>query len=105
MTTMFFPLRHLIAFMAWAFVTTSALADDWIAQQLRGPVLRLVGNQWQPLQRGMVLPDGQLVRTLGSGQVTLIRGGETLELGPNTQIQIHDKTGTKPFTTVRQYFG
>jgi hypothetical protein len=82
-----------------------ALADDWTAQQLRGQVLQLVAKQWQPLNRGDVVPDDRVIRTLGFGRVTFTRGGETIELGPNTQIQIHDRGGSKPFTTVTQYFG
>lgn len=87
-------------------LATSAFADDWTAVQLRGQVLQLVDNQWQPLVRGMVVPDSRVVRTLGFGHVTLTRGQETLDLGPNTQIQIHDRgTAALPSTTVTQYFG
>lgn len=85
---------------------TAALADDWTAVQLRGQVLQLVDTQWQPLARGAVVPDSRIIRTLGFGHVTFTRGQETLDLGPNTQIQIHDRgTATRPSTTVTQYFG
>ena len=80
-------------------------ADDWLAGKLRGPVVQLVDGEWQPLKRGMVVPDDRVVRTMSAGYVTFTRGGETLDLGPNTQIQIFDKAGKKPFTTVKQYFG
>jgi hypothetical protein len=82
-----------------------ALADDWSTERLRGRVLQLVDGDWQPLTRGMVVPDSRLVRTLATGHVTFVRGEETVELGPNTQIQIFDKAGRKPFTTVKQDFG
>lgn len=82
-----------------------SLADDWAADKLRGQVVQLVGSQWQPLTRGMVVPDSRMVRTMKTGHVTFVRGTETVELGPDTQIQIHDKAGSKPFTTVKQYFG
>ncbi len=86
--------------------STAAFADDWTAVQLRGQVLQLVDHQWQPLQRGMVVPDARVVRTLGSAHVTFTRGRESLDLGPDTQIQIHDRgTAERPNTVVKQYFG
>lgn len=83
----------------------AAVADDWTAAQLRGQVVQLVDNQWQPLKRGMVVPDSRVVRTMKTGHVTFERGSETVDLGPDTQIQIYDRAGKKPFTTVKQYFG
>lgn len=83
----------------------ASLADDWTADKLRGQVVQLVDNQWQPLRRGMVVPDTRIVRTMKTGHVTFLRGTETVELGPDTQIQIYDKAGVRPFTTVKQYFG
>lgn len=80
-------------------------ADDWTADKLRGQVLQLVDGQWQPLNRGMVVPDSRVIRTLAWGRVTFVRGNETVDIGPNTQIQIYDEGGRKPFTTVKQYFG
>jgi hypothetical protein len=65
----------------------------------------LIDKQWQPLRRGDVIPDSRVVRTLGNGFVELVRGQETLDLEPDTQIQIYDKAGSTPFTTVKQYFG
>jgi hypothetical protein len=94
------------AFAIVALGVTSATADDWTAVQLRGQVLQLVNDQWQPLQRGMVVPDSRHIRTLGSGRVTLKRGKETLSLRPDTEIQIHDRgTPAKPDTTVSEYAG
>ena len=97
-------LRNSLA-VAFALISSAALADDWTADKLRGPVLQLVDGQWQKLDRGMVVPDTRVIRTLGMGYVTFTRGGETIDLGPNTQIQIYDKGGRKPFTTVQQSFG
>src|SRR3569623_1042975 len=86
--------------------TSSALADDWTTVQLRGQVLQLVDNQWQPLARGSVVPDSRVIRTLGLSHVTFPRGQETVDLGANTQVQIHDRgTAARPNTTVAQYFG
>jgi len=91
--------------LASVLLVSAAHADDWLAGKLRGPVMQMVDGQWQPLTRGMVVPDDRIVRTMAAGYVTLTRGAETLDLGPNTQIQILDKAGKKPFTTVKQYFG
>lgn len=90
---------------AMLLMPVAAFADDWTAEQLRGQVMQFVDNQWQPLRRGMVVPDSRIVRTMKTGRVTFLRGSETVDLGPDTQIQIHDKAGSKPFTTVKQYFG
>ena len=88
-------------------VTVSASsADDWTANKLRGRVLQLVDNQWVVLERGMVVPDDRVIRTMGGAQVQFKRGEETIDLSANTQIQIHDRgTAAKPNTTVQQYFG
>ncbi|MEO6013508.1 MAG: FecR family protein [Devosia sp.] len=86
-------------------ITFPAAADDWGVKRLRGQVLQLVDGDWQPLKRGAVVPDTRVIRTLKNGFVTFERGEETIELASNTQIQIFDKAGSKPFTTVKQYFG
>lgn len=92
--------------MACAFFAVGfAQADDWTASKLRGRVLQLIDNQWQPLDRGMVVPDTRPIRTLRSGRVTLVRGNETVDVGPDSEIQIVDRGGSKPFTTVKQQFG
>lgn len=87
-----------------ALAASPSIADDWVAVKLRGRVLQLVGNEWQQLKRGDVVSDDRVVRTLGDGKVSFQRAAETIDLGANTQIQIHDRNG-KRFTTVQQYFG
>lgn len=94
-----------LALVCWSLTYGVAHADDWTAEQLRGRVLQLIDNQWQPLARGSIVPDSRVVRTLATGRVTFTRGNETIDVGPYTQIQIYDKGGRKPFTTVKQYFG
>jgi len=44
----------------------------------------------------MVVPDSRVIRTLNTGRVTFKRGDETVDIAPNTQIQIYDKGGRKP---------
>jgi uncharacterized membrane protein YgcG len=89
---------------AIALVPSFAMADDWVATKLRGRVLQLVDNQWQPLGRGDMVSDDRVIRTVKNAKVTFQRGNEIIDLGGDTQIQIHDRSG-KQFTTVQQYFG
>jgi hypothetical protein len=91
--------------MAVILTVQAGLAEDWTAVKLRGTVVRLVDGEWEKMTRGTVVGNGQVVRTSASGHVQLVRGNETLDLAPDTQIVIFDKGGAKPFTTVRQYFG
>ena len=96
-------LLALVVAMSLSF-GAAAFADDWVAVKLRGQVLQLVGGDWARLQRGDVVPDDRVIRTLGNGRVELKRDAEVISLGGNTQIQIKDRTG-KRFTTVQQHFG
>jgi hypothetical protein len=102
---MFRVIAAMVLVCSGLFTTGIARADDWTADKLRGQVLQLIDGNWQPLNRGMVVPDSRSIRTLANGRVTLSRGNETLDIGPDTQIQIYDKGGRKPFTTVKQSFG
>ena len=100
--------RHLAgaAVAAISLLAAPAFADDWQAVKLRGIVLQLVDSQWQPLQRGDIVPDTRVIRTTVSGHAEFTRGGETIDLEPNTQIQIFDKAHhEKPYTTIVQQFG
>jgi hypothetical protein len=73
-------------------MTGVSMADDWTVIRLRGTVLELQEGKWEPLSRGDVVPDDRLVRTL-NGRATLVRGAETVELAPNTIIQVFDRGG------------
>src|SRR5690606_14497911 len=92
------------AVLSLLLLTPSALADDWVATKMRGKVLVLVDGDWQKLTRGGVVSDDRVIRTLRGGRVTFERGGELIELGGDTQVRIHDRTGQK-YTTVLQDFG
>lgn len=80
------------------------LADDWAISKLRGGAAMLVGETWRPLHRGDVISDDRAVQTLEGGRMTLVRGEETIELGPRTAIRIQDRDG-RQYTVVKQYFG
>lgn len=96
---------RLMALIVFALFSFPALADTWNVTRARGQVQMLVDGDWQPLKRGGAVPDERAVQTGATGHLTLVRGQETIELGPNTQIRIFDKEGRKPFTTVQQDFG
>jgi ferric-dicitrate binding protein FerR (iron transport regulator) len=83
---------------------TASLADDWVVTKLRGSAAVLVGETWQPLHRGEVISDDRAVQTLAGGRMTLVRGEETIDLGPDTAIRIQDRDA-RQYTTVKQYFG
>lgn len=101
---MHLALKILVMAVALSSAATPVLADDWRATRLRGVVLELVDGDWRQLSRGDVVPDDRVIRTLRTGRVTLERGGERIDLGADTQVQIFDRSG-RPFTTVKQYFG
>ena len=79
------------------------LADDWTAVRLRGEVF-VYRDGWVKLERGDVVSDDSIIRTLGRGRVSFQRDAETIELLPNSQIRIVDQTGRK-FTTVMSDYG
>jgi hypothetical protein len=98
------PRLILVVLAVLATVITPVLADDWTAQKLRGTVLELVDGTWQKIERGAVVPESHVVRTLGNARVVFVRGSETVELGPDTQVAFHLRDSDR-FTTVQQYFG
>ncbi|HEV7278369.1 MAG TPA: FecR domain-containing protein [Devosiaceae bacterium] len=95
----------LLSAVALAALNTTSFADDWTAVKLRGVVLGLSEGQWVKLERGAVIPDHRPIQTLASGRVTLERGAEIIDLGPNTLIQIYDRPDRAKHTTVKQHFG
>ena len=78
------------------------MADDWTAVRLRGGVFALENGAWTQLVRGSVVPDDRVIKSAPGGRITLVRGAETIELGPDTTAQISDKSG---FTTVYNHEG
>jgi len=94
----------LISGLLLGLMVTVASADEWVAVKLRGQVVQLVDGHWLPLQRGDVVSDDRVVRTLKNGRVEFHRDAEVITLGPQTQIQIVEKTGQR-FTTVIEQFG
>lgn len=84
--------------------TVPVAAADWQATRLVGQVEQLAGEQWLPLKRGDIVPDGRQVRTLADGRVELTRDTDVISLGPATAVAISESTA-EPFTTVTQAYG
>ena len=85
-----------VALIIFAISVGTALADTWNVARLRGQTMQLVGSEWLPLKRGTPVTDERVVRTMANGHMALVRGNETIELGPNTQIAIATKEALNP---------
>lgn len=81
-----------------------AIADDWVAERLRGTVLIYQQGEWLPLERGDVVSDQSHIKTLGNGGVEFVRGAERINVAAHTMIQILDRDGDR-FTNVHQHYG
>ena len=75
-------------------VSMSVLAQDWVADRLRGSVLQFEGGAWVEMDRGDIVPNGGKVRTLGDGRAELVRGQERIALGSNTEVAVRDAAGS-----------
>lgn len=85
-------------------LSAPVLAQDWVADRLRGSVLQLKSSSWVPLGRGEIVPNGRKIRTLENGQVELVRGQERIALAANTEVAVRDAAGQK-MTSVIQTAG
>ncbi|WP_189425036.1 FecR family protein, partial [Devosia pacifica] len=81
-----------------------ALAGEWRVDSLRGLVFVHQDAAWTPLELGDVITDDQVIRTLASGRVELVRDAERIELAGETQLAVREARQRK-FTTVQQYYG
>lgn len=90
--------------LAALLLSSTAMADNWTATKLRGGVFVFIDGGWSQIARGTVVPDGTVLRTQGNGRVTLVRGAESVAVGPDSQIEVIDRDGEK-FTTVKQWYG
>ena len=96
--------RISIILALFALFVGSAVAGDWTATKLRGPVFVFTNGAWAPLQRGDVIRDTSAIQTAKGGRVTFSRGAETVSLAGDTRIRISDK-GSLRRTVVSQDFG
>lgn len=80
----------------------TARPNDWTAVQVSGGVFALEDGSWIELGRGSLIADGQIIKSAPVGGITLRRGVETVELGPDTTVQIEHQAG---LTTVYNHSG
>ncbi len=96
--------RLTLALLLLLLAAAPSAAADWVASKLRGSAQVEVEAVWQPLGRGDVVADGQLVRTGPESRLELTRGAEIIALGPETQARIETEIA-KSFTIIHQDFG
>jgi hypothetical protein len=98
-------LRSLVGFSFVLMATVAGVAaDEWRVDKLRGLVFVHHEGQWLPLERGDIVSDERVIRTLPSGRVEFVRDEERIELAGDSQIQIKDAERSR-FTTVEQWYG
>ena len=83
---------------------SASLADDWVAQKLRGGVFVFQGGAWVQIERGHVVSDDSAIQTAKGARVMFARGKETIDVRGDTRIRISDRAGAKR-TVVSQDFG
>ncbi|MEO8683539.1 MAG: FecR family protein [Devosia sp.] len=93
-----------LALMLLLALCVPAMADDWSVERTRGQAMQRIDGSWIPLARGDVVPDNRLLKTGSDGRVGLRRGAESIEMGGDTQIRVHD-AGDALMTTVIQDYG
>ncbi len=79
-----------------------ASAATWTSTSVRGVVVYLLDGKWQELGRGQQLTEATL-RTLRSGRLNLATDSVTLDVGPNSALQLGAAGG--PSNLVQQYEG
>ena len=84
--------------------TAPVFADDWLAQKLAGEVLVSKNGTWVKLKSGDIVNTSAPIKTMADGQVQFTRDHETIDVSPNSKIQIFDRTG-QHYTTVKEAYG
>src|SRR5215470_1637220 len=81
----------------------------WVVQQLKGEALsrpRDAGDgQWRVLRAGAAIDPGSAVRTDGTGRVELSNGIDTINLSPNSEIELPTPPAGDPVTRVIHWMG
>ena len=77
----------------FAMLVLPGHAEGWVVNRVRGTADHLTGGKWIPLERGAMIDNGQSLKTGADGRVGLVRGAETVELEPGTQILLHEGAG------------
>jgi hypothetical protein len=93
--------KSIFAVLVLASLSSVAMADEWIAERLRGGVMQFEHGNWVALQRGDIVPDGGKIRTAGDGRVELVRGQERIALAADTEIALRDAAGQKMTSVIQ----
>ncbi|WP_338720239.1 FecR family protein [Devosia sp. XK-2] len=93
--------KSIFAVLVLASLSSVAMADEWIAERLRGGVMQFEHGNWVVLQRGDIVPDGGKIRTAGDGRVELVRGQERIALAADTEIAVRDAAGQKMTSVIQ----
>lgn len=95
-----------LAVVVLTLLSTSVLviAQDWTVVRLRGDAQHYDGREWHPLAIGDTVRRSHHVRTLHNGRMELVRGNESIDLGPGTFLAIHEAQGRK-LTNVEHHLG
>jgi hypothetical protein len=93
-----------VALSVGCLIGQPALADDWQIAEISGSAYRLDGTSWVRVALNDQVALGQMVKTLGSGRLTLTRAGVTVAVAPNSRIQLSERQDGK-FTDVLQTAG
>lgn len=71
-----------------------AVAAGWSATNVRGTVLSLVDRKWEDVASGQSLEGNVVLRTLGSGRLSLAASGAAISLGGSATVEVaEDGTG------------
>lgn len=90
------------AFAALPVPAAFAATGGWTSTSVRGVVVYLLDGKWQEVDRGQQINEATL-RTLRGGRLSLESQSITLNVGPNSALQIGTKGGTS--NVVQQYEG
>lgn len=96
-------LRPIILASALVLLSMSAQAADWVVAKTSGET-SVSSAQAQPMSLGLqsTLQPGDTIRTGSNGRVLLVRGEETILIGPNTVIGLPGETETNTTTILQQ---
>lgn len=92
--------------VAIAFSSTANSGSDWTVSRSSGEVwIASKGVARVSLGREADLAGGGVITTGKSGRVLLVRGEQSINIGPNSEIGIPDDNETSAFTTILQRSG
>lgn len=80
-----------LVLFAGSLIGPVALAGDWQVTTVSGSAYRLEGKAWVRVAASDEIALGQMVKTLGSGALTLKRAGVTVAVAPNSRVLLSER--------------